>query len=352
MSIIQSIIGTNLTISAGGGSGTYNAYGYTNPINEGEWNTVNLEYINAPVDTQIFWEIDNFASASNADWLGGSAPSGSFLVSGTGVTNFSFQPSSDATTEGTEGYVLKVGTTPGGTDILNIYLTINDTSISAPPNGTLATSLYFDNVNDRLGYAASDDWVLGTSDFTIEWFQYHTQLPGSNYPRPFSLHHWSSSPISVELSGTGGLYWYNGSSYAYSNPGNATLRNQWNHYAISRDYTSGLIAMWINGQRVMTNTDSLNYGGTGQVLTIGNEDINQNGSYYGYISNFHWVKGTAVYNPSNSTITPPTAPITPVANTKLLLNVTDEAGYITDSSGLSKTPNVTTGFTWSSVGPF
>lgn len=321
-------------------------------MTEGQTNTAYLQYENVPNNTQIWWEIDNFESASGGDWVGGVIPSNSFLISGTGTTSFSWATVADETTEGGEGYVLRVGTSPGGTNILNQYLTISDTSISPPPNGTLATSLYFDNVSDRLGYAASDDWVLGTSDFTVEWFQYHTQLPGSNYPRPFSLNHWSSSPISVELSNNGGIYWRNGAAVNYTNPGSSTLRNQWNHYAVSRDYTSGLMAMWINGERVITTTDSLNYGGTGQVLTIGNEDINQNGSYYGYISNFHWVKGTAVYNPSNSTITPPTAPITPVANTKLLLTIADEAGYITDSSGLSKTPNVTTGFTWSPVGPF
>jgi hypothetical protein len=219
-----------------------------------------------------------------------------------------------------------------------------------PEPGILATSLLFNTSIDRVGYAADADWVLGTSDFTVEWFQWQTDNSGPQ--RSFSVGHWNTSPFSLELSVGGGLLWRNASYISYINSyGGATLLNQWNHYAISRNYTLGLIAMWINGERVITQIDSLNYGGSGLPLTIGHEDINQNGEFKGYITNFHWVKGAAKYDVTSAVITPPTGPITALTESKLLLNVASEIAAFTDSSPASKTFN-TVNVGWSPYGPF
>jgi len=50
----------------------------------------------------------------------------------------------------------------------------------------------------------------------------------------------------------------------------------------------------------------------------------------GYISGFRIVKGTAVYDPTSSTCTVPTAPPTAITNTVLLLNMAD--GQVIDSA--------------------
>ncbi|MFN9954814.1 MAG: hypothetical protein ACK55I_17085, partial [bacterium] len=107
----------------------------------------------------------------------------------------------------------------------------------------------------------------------------------------------------------------------------------------------------INGERVITQIDSLNYGGSGLPLTIGHEDINQNGEFKGYITNFHWVKGVAKYDVTSTLITPPTGPITALAESKLLLNVSSQVGAFFDSGPAGKTPNVIN-VGWSSYGPF
>jgi hypothetical protein len=219
-----------------------------------------------------------------------------------------------------------------------------------PQPGILATSLEFNTAIDRVGYAADADWVLGTSDFTVEWFQWQTDNSGPQ--RSFSVGRWNTSPFSLELSVGGGLLWRNASYISYINSyGGATLLNQWNHYAISRNYTLGLIAMWINGERVITDTDSLDYGGGGLPLTIGHEDINQNGEFKGYITNFHWVKGASKYDVTSAVITPPTGPITALPESKLLLNVSSQIGAFTDSSPAGKTFNVVN-VGWSPYGPF
>ena len=343
-----------LTANSGGGGGgpNINFYGWSNPMNEGSTNTATVEYENYP-PTTIYWQIVNDGTDNDDFDTGepGGIPLGNFYIEGTGSTTFSWTTTEDLTTEGSENYLLQAGTSVGSNNLLNETLTIADTSVAPPSNGILATSLYFDSAFDRLGYAASDDWVMGTNDFTIEWWGWRVTTDG--FQRPFSVGRYPGAPLAVSFeSTTGGYLWRNGGAIFYENPNNSQLINQWVHYAISRDYTQGLVALWVNGERRITQADTVNYSGSGLPLTIGHEDINNGGQYRGYITDFHWIKGSCKYNPANSTITVPTAPATATANTKLLLNVANQTDATLDSSGTGKVPNVTIDFTWSAYGPF
>ncbi len=345
---------TQILLTANSGSGAPNIfiYGYTSPMNEGSTNTAIVEYQNYPLTT-IYWQIVNITTVNDDFNTGepGGIPLGNFQISGTGTTSFSWTTAADLTTEGEQTYQLQVGTFLGGNNILDQTLAIADTSINPPSNGILSTSLLFDSSTDRLGYAASDDWVMGTNDFTIEWWGWRVTTDG--FQRPFSVGRYPGSPLAVSFeSTTGGYLWRNGSALFYENPNNSQLINQWVHYAVCRDYTLGSVAMWVNGERRITQMDTINYGGSGLPLTIGHEDNNNGGQYRGYITDFHWIKGSCKYDTTSTTITVPTAPATATANTKLLLNVANETDAILDSSGTSKVPNVTTGFTWSPYGPF
>jgi hypothetical protein len=114
--------------SGGGGSPSIDFYGWTNRINEGSTNTVNVDYQNYP-PTTIYWRIVNDGTA-NADWLDGTTPSGSIEISGTSTDTFSWTTAEDLTTEGDQNYLLQVGTTLGGNNLLNETLTITDTSLT------------------------------------------------------------------------------------------------------------------------------------------------------------------------------------------------------------------------------
>lgn len=314
MSIIQTIIGTNLTISSGGGSGgppSYYAYGWSNPMNEGEWNTIYLDYANIPNNTEIFWAVDNFASASDADWLGGVAPSGSFFISGTGNTSFSFQAVADMITEGNEGYVVRIGTIPGGTDILNQYMTISDTST---PVG----------------------------DFTIEWFQKSTSYGGN--PRPWSVGFYPTQKISISYEGNVGDYFWINDTYIM-NTSQTHVGQGWQHMAYVRK--NGVVKGYVNGVQytssvsnssLITATDVPFYVGSGELAA---------GMFVGFVTNLHVIKGVAKYD-GNFAI--PTLPIASTANTKLLLKAMDDSTKFVDETGKSVIP--VNSPIWSSDSPF
>jgi hypothetical protein len=96
--------------------------------------------------------------------------------------------------------------------------------------------------------------------------------------------------------------------------------NTWTHIAVARSGTT--LSMWINGSRSAggTTTNSTNFAQSG--LRIGINDVGSS-AYTGYMSNLRVVKGTAVYDPTQTSITVPTAPLTNVSNTSLLLNFTN-----------------------------
>ncbi len=194
-----------------------------------------------------------------------------------------------------------------------------------------------------LTVANEADFQLGLGDFTIEWFQ--NMNSGQSFPRVFSIGSYPSASIGVSIEGGTIYYW----SLSNANiMGTFTSFNQWVHFAITR--AGNTIRMFQGGNQIGDNlTGFRNYNNTTSVLAIGNESSPSAGAgFKGNLTNFHWVKGTALYT---SNFTPPVAPITPVANTKLLLLATTSNALVTDSSGLNKTvTNV--GVTWSSNSPF
>jgi hypothetical protein len=103
---------------------------------------------------------------------------------------------------------------------------------------------------------------------------------------------------------------------------------QWNHMAVARSGTgTNQTALFLNGERVAQGTVTDNF-------AQGSYDIGRRVAGYestGYIANMRIIKGSAEYSPANSTYTVPTAPLTAITNTSLLLNYTN-AG-IFDNTG-------------------
>jgi hypothetical protein len=191
---------------------------------------------------------------------------------------------------------------------------------------TVGGSGYFDNNGDYLTAATNAAFNVSNGNFTWEaWL----------YPNSFAD---TFEPIYVTGTGaeTGGLWIGKNSSNfvvrASSVADQLTYNvmptvNAWTHVVAVRSGTT--LSLYYNGARVATTTNSYTF--TQGAISIGS-DLPAGGTSYfnGYISNLRLVKGSAVYDPTSTTLTVPTAPVTAIANTSLLLNYTN-AG-ITDAT--------------------
>jgi hypothetical protein len=163
------------------------------------------------------------------------------------------------------------------------------------------------SVNSFIDTPASADWAVGTGDFTIEWFSYQTTLDG--FQRAFTVDDYSSIDIGSSIESGTFYYWAN-DSFRYSSSSAATA-NVWTHWAIVR--ASGITKVYRNGTQLGSQiTDTNNINNTVDELTIGNENTASTlAAFVGYITNFRWVKGLAVYT-GNFTI--PTSALTAEAS--------------------------------------
>lgn len=212
-----------------------------------------------------------------------------------------------------------------------------------PSEGGTGGSLYF--LGNYLTVPASNDWAVGTGDFTVEWFQY--QLPTGGNERVFSVNNWPTASLACSMeSGVDTFYvWTNGNaiSCGYIN----SIYNDWAHIAIVR--LSGTLTAYINGNSVYSTSNSDDITDNSSSLYIGTESTGGSSDFNGYITNFQFVKGTALYN---GNFTPPAAPVTPDANSKLLLLASSNTTKLKDSSPLDKTVTNNNNVTWSADTPF
>lgn len=197
--------------------------------------------------------------------------------------------------------------------------------------GTIGGSGYFDG-SDYLTAAADTAFDFGTGDFTIECWVYPINN-GQNYPTFLaSVTGWSAGASGHRFNNIGyaNKFWFglNGSGgVASGDPLMASTNtfsfNTWHHYAITR--SGNTFRMFINGALENTQTFSGSYNaGLGGLRSGWSTWDGGQGYFTGNISNLRIVKGTAVYT---ANFVPPTAPVTAITNTSLLLNYTN-AGII------------------------
>jgi hypothetical protein len=154
----------------------------------------------------------------------------------------------------------------------------------------------------------STDWALGTGDFTVEWFSYQTTLSG--FQRAYTVGNYAGNGIRTAVSIESGTfyYWANG-NFRYSSSG-ASTANTWIHWAVVRQ--NGVTRVYRNGTQLgsqITDTNDITDNTTAFVL--GNENTASTAAaFVGYITNFRWVKGLAVYT-GNFTV--PTSNLTATA---------------------------------------
>jgi hypothetical protein len=107
----------------------------------------------------------------------------------------------------------------------------------------------------------------------------------------------------------------------------------WAHVAFTR--ASGTNRFFVNGVQCTTNTGTFtsSLASGGNTIYVGARSSGN--PFYGYISNLRVLKGTALYT---ANFTPPTAPLTNITNTSLLLNFTN--GGIFDNAAMSDSQTV------------
>jgi hypothetical protein len=214
---------------------------------------------------------------------------------------------------------------------------VNNNKTSSVTNN----SVLFNGTNQYLTLTGQN---LSTGNFTIEGWVYITATGTNGHIFNFGTN--NSNRYMVWISNTGkfnigacvgGTYTLNDSTFTPS-------INTWYHVAYVR--SGGTSYLYVNGTQVGTNSAAID---SGTAWCIGTQNYGPAaGDYWkGYISNFRVVKGTALYT---SSFTPPTSPLTAIANTQLL---TCNAPTIVDSSTNNFTITNNNGATVSStVTPF
>jgi hypothetical protein len=217
------------------------------------------------------------------------------------------------------------------------------------PRTSVGGSLFFDGTtNSNLSVANDIDFRNGTGDFTIEWFQYATTV-GNSFPRIFSIGNYPGQSIAVSQEGSDAsrtfYAWISGANIIESSQ---NYSNTWVYFALCRQGTN--FRVFKNGTQIGTTlTNSTNFNDTTNALRIGNETTPSLGAAFkGYITNFRWTKGVALYT---SNFTRPSAPLTASANTSLLLLATTSGTASTDSSGKGKTVT-NNNVAWNALSPF
>ena len=196
--------------------------------------------------------------------------------------------------------------------------------------GTNGGSGYFDGTGDYLTVPNNSALKLTDGDWTIEFWMYCTGAQASSNNAIWTQDDTggftgiiitANSSRQVQFtSSQAGSAW----TYLFQTFGTYTDYT-WNHVAVTksgstvRGFFNGVLGLTINGFPA-TIFSSAN----ASVLGV----YASSAFFNGYISNFRIVKGTAVYT---AAFTPPTAPVTAIANTSLLLNFTN-AGIV-DATG-------------------
>jgi hypothetical protein len=245
-------------------------------------------------------------------------------VSGNAVTN-AFNPYSGATTLLTcqstqfiDNSAIPVTITANGNATPKLANPFTDT-VTGPTSytgSTYAGSAYFDGSGDYLTLTGSSNLAFGSNNFTIEVWIYPTLAADRMIydGRPNS----SLGPYpTLYIGSTNQVIYY--TTGANRIAGGTIQYYAWNHIALVR--SSGTTRLYLNGALLGSFADAISYAnGTARPI-IGADGGNvATLNMLGYLSNLRVVNGTAVYT---GPFVPPTAPVTAVSGTQLLVNGTN-----------------------------
>jgi len=304
------------------GTGGFGLTGSTLPA-LGTWNHYAL--VRNGLGVTLFINGANVASGSCTASIGQqTAP---FVVGyqGTGATSITGQLTNFRLVNGNAVYTSNnfVPPTAPLTAISNAATPIAGGSLSFTTRGTSAAATYL----------TTTPIVFGSNSWTIESF---VNFADTNVQNIIGT---SSTPgMMFYFSGTS-IWIQNAFGQALSWTFNYAL-NTWYHVAASYDGT--YVNVWVNGLQVVGGRQAWSNGSFANGNQIASNSWS-GGSAYGsnlLLNNLRVVVGSVIYPTSSTIITVPTSQLTAVANTKLLLQVTDSANAYVDASGITTVTNV------------
>jgi hypothetical protein len=205
--------------------------------------------------------------------------------------------------------------TVGSTSSIQAFSPFNPTA--AWSAATYGGSGYFDGSGDNLITPTNAALDFGSGNFTIDFWVYPTAFAAYQIvvgTRPDANNYTTAYSIGYTNAGT--LFMYTNGFVAFGAAGALRL-SEWNYVAVTRAGTT--IQFYVNGVSSGTaGTNSQSFSGY-PVRINGNGDGSE--QFTGYVSSVRVIKGTAI------TPTLPTAPLTAITNTQLLLNFTNAGIY-------------------------
>ena len=210
----------------------------------------------------------------------------------------------------------------------------------APPSGTVG-SVQFNGSSSR--YLSTTATAPGTTASTYEFWFYATSVTGNAVI--FSTRTGGTANDGMEFYISSGNYGFRSST---SWTENGMTLNRWNHVAlvISSGGGSDSGKFYVNGSTALQTFTP--YSLTGTSIYLGGGVSGSNG-LTGYISNFRYVRGSALYT---GAYTVPTSRLTAISGTQLLLNTTNDANFLADSSSFNRTVTNNGGATSAALAPF
>ncbi len=243
------------------------------------------------------------------------------------------QGDGSATTNNGRGAGVTPVVTPFNSDASTNNFNLSITGDAKPNNFNPYQAGYYSNYFDRASTQyltvsnSGGQFSFGTGAFTIEcWINLASLPSGTGYPASYWL--FGGGPVN---SNTGIDFYINNTQIGFNltnftSPtaiGNHGMSvGTWYHVAVVRGGTSNqTLSIYVNGSRVATAsgvTATADAATTGIAISAAEPSGATSGNFDGYISNHRIVKGTAVYDPTQSALTVPTTSLTAVANTQLL----------------------------------
>jgi Concanavalin A-like lectin/glucanases superfamily len=186
------------------------------------------------------------------------------------------------------------------------------------------------------GYGGGTGWIqtasssainIGTGAFTVEFWLYKLSNVPGNYSNYFGLNNYTNGILFRDEITAGSDAFYIGGTAYNIQPQTYIPLNQWVHVAVTRN-ASGNFALFANGSRFYSGTNAYNLGSSAAIafadVPTGSAGASNPPSCY--MSNMR-ITNTAVYDPTLTSLTVPTAPLTAISGTLFLCSATNSGIY-------------------------